>query len=232
MAYNPSFLVLRGKWGVIFLSGLLCAALAFLLLVFSSKSFKADTDFLVVQNQPSGSNQDFYSLFKSTEYLGKVLSESIFSERFIEAVIATGKVDANTLPADKKNRLETWGKRVSVQQNVEAGIIKIQVMDNDQRTVLKTSQAIQDVLTQQNMLFRGGEEKSVEIRVLSGPIVERNPSVKKIAVVAMAGFLLGASLLTSRLLMRGQSRDEWADVYAPASGGRLEPALLKMDQVL
>ena len=232
MAYNPSFLALRGKWGLIFLSGLLCAAVAFLVLVFSSKNFKAETDFLVVQNQSAGSNQDFYSLFKSTEYLGKVLSESIYSERFIEAVGATGKVDINTLPTDKKDRLETWGKMVTVQQNVEAGIIKVQVMDNDQRMVLKTSQAIQDVLTQQNMLFRGGDEKSVEIRVLSGPIVERNPSVKKIALVALAGFFLGTFLLMGRLMMRGQIREEWADMYAPASGDRLEPALLKMDQVL
>jgi capsular polysaccharide biosynthesis protein len=204
---------LKGKrWSVV-LAGLLLASLAFFGLVFFSESFKVKTDFLVIQNQTE--NQDFYSLFKSSEYLGKVLSESLYSERFIGAVIETGKVDSNFLPFDKKERLKQWSEMVRVQRNVEAGIIQVAVFHDDQKYALRAAQAITDVLTQKNMLFRGGDEKSVEIRVLSGPIVEHNPEAKEIALVSVAGFLLGVFLVIGRVASKVVPRHELIAVPLP-----------------
>jgi capsular polysaccharide biosynthesis protein len=202
MQNGSLFGVLSGRWGSVVLSGLMVASLSFLALVFFSRNFKVGTDFLVVQNQ-SG-NQDFYSLFKSSEYLGKVLSESVYSERFVSAVVETGKVDAGFLPTDKKERLEAWSKMVKVRRNVEAGIIQVEVFHDDQKLATRISQAITDVLTQKNMLFRGGEEKSLEIRILSGPILENNPGVKKIAAVSSSGFLLGAFVVAGWIAVKAE----------------------------
>ena len=191
------FVLLRLKFGTMLLFGFLLAAVCFFGLMVLKKPFQSSMDFLVVQT--NGQAQDFYTQFKSSEYLGKVLSEAVYSERFIDAVIETGKINSEFLPFDKKDRLKTWGDMVSVKKNLELGIISVTVKNDRERDASRVISGIAEVLTQKNSLFRGGDEKSIEIRIMSGPINEQNTTmsaiVKVIAVSFAAGFLLTGFLL-------------------------------------
>lgn len=197
------FVLLRDKFWIIALFGLLFSAVSFFGLMFLEKPFQSRMDFLVVQT--SAQTQDFYSLFKSSEYLGKVLSEAIYSERFIDAVIETGKVNAEFLPLGKKERLQAWSEMVAVRKNLELGIIGVTVNGESERDVARVMNGIALVLTQKNTLFRGGDEKSVEIRILSGPIGEQSPTPGKIVKVVGAGFLAGILLTAFWLIIRAET---------------------------
>ena len=187
---NISFFTLaKKKLSTIVLVAVATAALSFVFLIASEKSFKVRTDFLITQNNPN--SQDFYAMSRSSEYIGNVLSEALYSDRFIDAVIATGKVQPEFLPLDKNDRIKAWAKEVNVKKNLGLGILQIEVLNNNQKDAIKISQAISDVLTQKNILFRGGDEKSVDVRILSGPIVESNPSITALLLVTVAGFLFG-----------------------------------------
>ncbi|QQS15728.1 MAG: hypothetical protein IPK84_05210 [Candidatus Moraniibacteriota bacterium] len=201
MAYESVFSIVRKKWGSIFLSGLLAGSLAFFSLVFFSKHFKVTTDFLVVQTG-AGQSQDFYSMLKSSEYLGKVLAESVQSEKFIGAVVETGGVDGNFLPGNPKDRLDAWEKMVRVANNPDVGTLHIEVYDNSDRNALRVAQAVGQVLTEKNSLFRSGDEKSVEIRTLSGPIVEKNPDVRTLPLVFLSGLIFGMLLRFSWVFVK------------------------------
>lgn len=205
MSYESFFLILKRKWGSLFLSGLLAGSLAFFSLVFFSKHFKATTDFLVVQTGTSQS-QDFYSMLKSSEYLGKVLSQSVGSEKFIGAVVETGGVDGNFLPGNPKDRLEAWEKIVKVTNNPDVGTLHIEVLGDSDRETLRVAQAVGQVLTEKNVLFRSGEEKSVEIRTLSGPIIEKNPSIERIVLATGAGAFFGFSLFMLFVLIKSEAK--------------------------
>ncbi|MCI0559713.1 MAG: hypothetical protein MN733_14585 [Nitrososphaera sp.] len=215
MPMQAIFSVIKRNGISILLAGLLVSALSFAALVFTSKNFKVSLDFLVVQTLAS---QDFYAQFKSAEYIGKVLSESVYSERFVDALIATGKVDVNSLPSDKKERLKQWSETVKVQRNLDVGMLGVTVLANDQKQGLRIAEALTQVLTEQNGLFRGGDEKSVEVRVLSGPILERNPSVKELILATMGGLVLGIVLMLLWVVLRVEgvmlqsqrSREEFA----------------------
>lgn len=196
---------MKKKWGVILLVGLLAGSLAFFSLVFFSKHFKVTTDFLVVQTG-SGQTQDFYAMLKSSEYLGKVLSESVYSEKFIGAVIETGGVDGNFLPGNPKDRLESWEKMVKVTNNPDVGALHIEVYGNDDRAALRVAQAAGQVLTERNSLFRSGDAQSVEIRTLSGPIVEKNPDMERMILATSAGFVFGVSLFLLLALLRAEMK--------------------------
>lgn len=193
MSSESAMVVVQRKWGSMLLAGLLAGSLAFFALVFFSKHFKVTTDFLVVQTGTSQS-QDFYSMLKSSEYLGKVLSQSVGSEKFISAVIETGGVDGNFLPGNPKDRLEAWEKMVKVTNNPDVGSLHIEVLGDSDRDTLRVAQAVGQVLTEKNMLFRSGDEKSVEIRTLSGPIVEKNPDMERMIFASSAGAVFGISL--------------------------------------
>jgi capsular polysaccharide biosynthesis protein len=195
---------LRSKIGTLIIWGLLFAVASFFVLMMTEKPFQTKMDFLVVQT--SASNQDFYTQFKSSEYLGKILSEAVYSDRFIDAVIETGKVNREFLPFDKKDRLAAWSKMVSVEKNLELGILSVTVSGEKERDVARVMDAIAQVLTEKNVLFRGGDEKSVEIRVLSGPIVEENPTLKEIVKVTVAAFLAGLFLSAFFLVVQYESR--------------------------
>ena len=182
----------KAKWQII-LVGALVGAVSFVMLMEVAPRYVVTSDYLIVQNQ--GSAQDAYSAFKSLDYLGQVLNESAYSERFVDAVVATGKVDTNFLPANTFDRLNAWKKMVVVTRNANAGILHVEVRANDSRSALRVSEAVSDVLVQKNVLFRGGDASSVEVRVLSGPIAIQNPSSTEMVLAVVGGFAVGVLLV-------------------------------------
>ena len=200
MANQKLFSVLRGKVGIMILIGLLFGAVSFFALMVTEKRYQTHMDFLVVQANTQ--NQDFYSLFKSSEYLSKLLSEAVYSERFINAVVETGKVNAEFLPFDKRERLDSWSNRVSVRKNLELGVIGVTIKGDSERETARVMEGVAEVITQKNNLFRAGDEKSVEIRVLSGPILEKSPTVAKIVKVILAAFASGFLLTAFWVIVR------------------------------
>jgi capsular polysaccharide biosynthesis protein len=183
------FALLRVKFWMMALFGLLFSAASFLGMMIFTKPFQSTTDFLVVQT--GGQNQDYYTQFKSSEYLSKILSQAIYSEYFIDAVIETGKVNREFLPLDKKEQLKAWSKMVDVKKNLELGVISISVESNRERDTARIMNGIIDVITQKNFYFRGGDEKSVEVRVISGPINEQRPTLGEILLTLLSGFAAG-----------------------------------------
>ncbi len=188
------------KKGSVFLFGFFIAAAVFFTETLISPRYAVRTDFMVLQ---SSGSQDFYTLFKSSEYLGKILSESMYSERFINAVIETGKVsERGFLPTDKRARLKAWRSMVSVEKNIELGILSVTVKSDTEREASKTMEAISDVLINRNHEFRGGEEKAVEVRILSGPIADRNPTPKELVILSLLGFFAGVFVYAMWLALK------------------------------
>lgn len=198
--------LLRSKIGTLILWGILFAALSFFGLMVTEKPFQTKMDFLVVQ--VNATNQDFYTQFKSSEYLGKILAEAVYSDRFIDALVETGKINKEFLPFDKQKRLATWGKMVTVEKNLELGIIGVTVKGDRERDVARIMEGIAQVLTEKNSLFRGGDEKSVEIRILSGPILEQSPNISKIIKTALMAFLAGLFVSAFFLVVKYESRSQ------------------------
>jgi hypothetical protein len=184
---------LRKHVGTAILSGLAFAAIGFVALTVFDRGSVAKADFLLVQ--PNASNQDFYTSFKSAEYLSKVLGEAVRSERFMQAAIDSGKMDESVLPsaANKSDRLTAWRRLVSVSRDESLGMISFEVKGKTEREAYKTMQAVTQVFTEQNAMFRGGDEKSVEVRLLSGPIVKPTPEIGKLVFILSASFVCGAA---------------------------------------
>lgn len=196
--------LLKRKLGTLILMGLLGASVAFFLLMFTTPHYRGTSEFLVVQS--GGGNQDFYSQFKSSEYLSKVLAEAIQSESYINAVIETGKVSPALLPVDKKDRLEAWGKMVTVKKNLELGVIEIKVEGDNQKNVTAVMEGVTDVLVNKNTLFRGGNPESVQIKTLSGPIMEKVPGMGLVIKTILAGFVAGLLIALLVIFIKNQKR--------------------------
>lgn len=196
--------LLWSKKGALILWGLLFAVLGYFILMFVEQPYQTKTDFLVVQG--NAQNQDFYTQFKSSEYLGNILAEAIYSDRFLDALIGTGKVNREFLPFDRSARLATWKRMIIVDKNLQLGILSVTVKGTSERDIARIMEGVTQVLVEQNTLFRGGDEKSVEIRILSGPILERSPTMDKVAKTTLASFFAGIFIAAFMVIVKNETR--------------------------
>ena len=191
----------KKEWGMIILAGFLAGALSFVILVGTQKNFQANSDLLVAQNQNGFS--DYYALSKSADYLAGVLIESIYSEKFIDEVNATGMVSGTFLPQNKLERLKEWNRIVKVSKNPNTGMVNIRVFGDTQKQVVEISNAILTVLTTKNFLFLG-KGQDIDIRILSGPLFEKNPSIGNIFLASFGGFLVGILFMLMWIFYRAE----------------------------
>ena len=165
--------------------------------------FKASADFMISSTQEG---QDYYTATRSAEYMSRVLGEILYSESFITAIVDTWRVDINFLPRDKKTRLDDWSKMLQAKTNSELGFIQVSISGKSGREVSKISQAVIAVLGEKgSALFGSGGEK-VSVRLLSGPIIENNPSPSELSIIALVGLILGFFLNFTWRLVREEFR--------------------------
>jgi hypothetical protein len=195
--------IAKKRLGIIVLSGLLLGALSFVFLITSQKNFRANSDLLISQSQPGFS--DYYAMSKSADYLSGILIESIYSEKFIDEVGNTNIVRQNFLPSDKRERLIAWSKIVKASKDSNLGIIHLEIFANTQKDALDISNAILSVLNDKKDLFLGNSQ-NIEVKVLSGPIWEKNPSVAEIAATLSGGFLVGAILCLMQVYRKEEKK--------------------------
>lgn len=178
----------KNRKGVLILGALFLAAISFFFLVVTQKSFKASSDVLITQNQTGYA--DYYTLSKSADYLSSVITESIYSEKFLDEVIATKMMNPDFLPQDKVKRLKVWNDTVKTSKNTGIGIVRLEIFAASQKQAVDISNAVLSVITNKSSLFLG-QGQNVEVKILSGPIWEKNPSLGNLILATVGGFVVG-----------------------------------------
>lgn len=192
MNYSPIIAIIKQKIGLMVLAGLLLAAVAFWGIMLFSPKYQSNFDVLVIQN--STEFVDSYTLAKSTEYISKLLSESVYTETFANKVIENNPDVSKILPLDKESRMKAWGKMVHISLNTELGMIHFEVLSADKVQAEKISKTIAGVLANNNDMFLSANQK-LEVRMLNTPTVKNNPGIGMIILLVAASFFVGAFLV-------------------------------------
>ncbi len=172
------------------LAGMLVGAFSFLFLVTTQKNFRSKTDVLISQNK---SGADYYSLSQSANYLTNILTQSMYSEKFLDEVETKSNFPAISLSNNKAQQIKEWQKIIQIKNNSHIGIMHIEIFGDTQDQTKAISEAVLDVLLNNNSFFLG-QNQNINIRVLSGPIVEKNPSFLQIMITSGGGFVIGVLL--------------------------------------
>lgn len=177
---------------MVILFGVLLAALTFWGAIIANKNFQARADVLIVQNQNGYS--DYYALSRSADYLSQVLTESIYSERFIQKVAEKNIVNIdNMLPKDKSEKLKKWNQMVKVTKKSDTGLLSIETYGGTPTEAVQTSEAVLKVLTEDYYIFLG-RGQDLDVRVLSGPILEKTFGMLSLVFIIFGGFVIGCLL--------------------------------------
>ena len=174
------------------LVGLLLAAISFWGIMLLSPRYQSNFDVLVVQNQEGF--VDSYTLAKSTEYFSRLLSESVYTETFLNKVIEGDPDLSKILPVGREDRMKAWGKMVQTSINVDLGMIHLKTLANGKADVERLSKTIGNVLAQNNNLFIS-ENQKIEVRMINAPLIKNNPGTNMLIFTVVASFLIGMLLV-------------------------------------
>ncbi len=193
---------LRRHIGPSALAGALFATVGFLLVLFVGPDYSVRTDYLI--SQEGAETKDYYTLTRSAEYMSKVLTEVVGSERFIAAVIDTGETESGFLPQDKREKLSAWKRMVRVDKRLDLGIVSVTVSSDDLQAAQRVALGVSEVFTEKNGMFLGTGERNVPVSVLSGPIAERNPGAVRMLLAILGGFVGGLLLFLLAAFLRDE----------------------------
>lgn len=182
MSYYKLTRIVQGALPTAVLIGLLVSAIVFASSVFLMRPFVASTSYQLIQSGTEA--KDYYTSFKSSEYLGRVLTEALASGSYIQAVTETGGIPEGYLPGDTKKALATWQKQVTVNTDrIDLGVLEIRVYGKTREEVAQVSTGVQKVLIEQNEKFRAGAKEDLNVRVFTDTLVEANPSVTRLVIM-------------------------------------------------
>jgi capsular polysaccharide biosynthesis protein len=210
MNYSQFKSILSKKIGLMVLAGLLLAAISFWGIMLLSPRYQSNFDVLVIQNQENF--VDSYTLAKSTEHFSKLLSESVYTETFLNKVIEGDPELSKILPIEREDRMKTWGRMVQTSINVELGMIHLKALANDRSQVERMSKTIASVLAENNNLFIS-ENQKIEVRMINAPLIKNNPGMNMLVFTAVASFLIGMLIVLiisfyKSLIDQGKSKED------------------------
>ncbi len=80
-------------------------------------------------------------------------------------------------------------------------MLHVRVLAKSSRSVERTAKGVTDILSNKASDFLGSGSE-VDIRILSGPIVDRNPSIAELVAGTIGGFILGTFFVIFSVLYR------------------------------
>ena len=168
--------------------------IAFMVAVFQPREYRATGRLLIV---PRGAVElDAYTAARAGERLGNILKEVVYSNSFLDRVLASGQVRSD-YAADQIKRLKLWKRRVGMAVSETSGVLTIDAYNVSRTQAETTANVIFGILKSQGPSFYGG--KGVDIQLVESPVVSQEPVRPKLGAVtlggAAAGFIVGAGLI-------------------------------------
>jgi len=181
--------VLKQKWQTVMVFVLLFAGLAFVVSVFLPQKYRSEQRLLLVQSY--GQEVDPYAVTRSTEYLTGLLTEVMYSDKFINQVINSGfGVSEEVFPEVPKERKKFWKKTLRTSEKGDTGIIDISIYHENQYTTGQIAQAVGHVVTTQHGEYHS-RGNSVQVQTIDPATTSESPVDPNIPLNTAAGAVLG-----------------------------------------
>lgn len=182
--------------------------------------YRSTMELLILQRYAFA--RDAYTASKSIEYLSNVFGEVIYSQSFIDEVLASGYRIDNTFSTNPEKRKKQWKKIVRAQVNRDTGTMSLSILNRDPNQAQQIAQAILFILNSKGDNYHG-EGDRVSIKTLDAPFVASRPAQPNLPANAAVGALL-AILAAFTVLVNGTEFEFTPRTirayFFPSSGGK------------
>ncbi|GEM_PF-2383529 len=182
--------------------------------------YRSTMELLILQRYAFA--RDAYTASKSIEYLSNVFGEVIYSQSFIDEVLASGYRIDNNFSTNPEKRKKEWKKIVRAQVNRDTGTISLSILHRDPNQAQQIAQAILFNLNSKGDNYHG-EGDRVSIKTLDAPFVASRPAQPNLPANAAVGALLSV-LIAFTVLANGRAFEFTPRTirayFFPPSGGK------------
>lgn len=191
MELNEFKQLIKRKKATIFSLTFLLVILVVIISLVGGLKYSAKAKVLVIQDV---GKTDAFTVSRSNEYLGNLLSQIVYSGSFFNLVLNNNqyKIDQNYFNIAYNERLKLWQKTVSTRTISDTGIIEINVFHSNPDQARLIALAINDVLMTKNSNYHGSAD--VKVSILDQPLVSNYPDKPNLIFNSLFALLIGLLL--------------------------------------
>jgi len=134
--------------------------------------YSASSRLLIIQE---GSTSDPYTIAKSNQYIGSLLSEAVYSGSFLELLAAnSNNIDWSYFSGNYKQQLKRWEKTISARNINDTGVMEINIYHPNSDQAKKIAIVVNNLIVTQNNNYQGSTDM-VTVKVIDQPVVSSWP---------------------------------------------------------
>jgi len=180
--------------------------------------------------QPNTSS-DAYTVARSNEYVGGLISEVIYSGSFLDSLEASGaNFDHSYFNSTYKENVKKWGETVFARSSGSTGVIDIEIYHTNPEEAKKISNAVNQLIISGQSPYKFNPEQT-KISIIDEPVVSSFPVKPNIPVnlglSLLFGFLAACSYIylfpkervsekLAKEIFRNEALVHQAPIYQPA----------------
>ncbi len=189
MLHHTPLNLLKRRWKLLFLVGLIVALVAGLFTLLFPMNYRADAQVLIISKSRYG--VDPYTVVRSAERVGENIAQVMKTNDFYEKVkdqkgyiIDWGYFDKRI----ERTKRKLWKKTISPNVVFGTGVLNVSAYHKDSHEALQLAGAAVDALASKGWEYVGGD---VTIKVVNDPIVTKWPVRPNIFLNMLLGFMVG-----------------------------------------
>lgn len=180
---------IKRKWQTVVVFVLVFTTLAFVFSVVQPQKYRSEQRFLAVSR--FAEDVDPYAATRSTEHLTNLLSEVMYSQRFMDEVLSAGfALDEDIFPELPKKRKKAWQKTLGTRVLGDTGIIDVAIFHKDRFVAEQLALAVGYVLRTKHSDYHS-RGNAVTIQIIDQPLTSLRPVQPNIPLNTAAGLALG-----------------------------------------
>ena len=158
--------------------------------------YRSKSRLLILQ---SNTSSDAYTVSRSNEYVGSLISEVIYSGSFLDSLKNSNYIfDRNYFNDNYKENVKKWGKTVFARSSGSTGVIDIEIYHTNPEEAKRISNAVNQLIISGQSPYKFNADQT-KISIIDEPVVSSFPVKPNIPVnLAMSilfGFLAGCSYI-------------------------------------
>lgn len=170
--------------------------IALLISLVQPLKYRSRSRLLILQPNTSA---DAYSVARSNEYVGGLISEIIYSGSFLESLKSSNAIfDRNYFSDTYKKNIKKWRKTVFARSGGDTGIIDIEIYHTNPEEAKRISLAVNQLIISGQSPYKFNTN-TTKINVIDEPVVSSFPVKPNIPLNLMVsiifGFIAGCSYI-------------------------------------
>jgi len=180
--------IIKKRQGAVAASVLIFLLIALAITFVQPLKYRVSSRLLIISD---GTISDPYTIAKSNQYLGSLLSEAVYSGSFFQLLRSSNyDINWNYFNGDYKEQTKIWKKSIMARNVNDTGVLEVEIYHPDPYQAKQIAYAVNNSLITQNNVYQGSSA-GLRVKVIDEPTVSTYPVKPNILINVGAALIFG-----------------------------------------